>query len=79
MRDVARQVEGLDIEKVVAAADDPLAQPAVREGEQFARRIGSTSTPDFYIRKGDRMTQLQPQGTTPEAYAAAIDAALAES
>ena len=38
MRDVARQVEGLDIEKVVAAADDPLAQPAVREGEQFARR-----------------------------------------
>ena len=79
IRDVARQVEGLDIEKVVAAADDPLAQPAVREGEEFARRIGSTSTPDFYIRKGDSMTQLQPQGTSPEAYAAAIDAALAES
>ena len=76
MRDVARQVEGLDIEKVVAAADDPLAQPAVREAEQFARDLGSTSTPDFYIRKGDRMTQLQPQGTSPEAYAAAIDAAL---
>ena len=76
MRDVARQVEGLDIEKVVAAADDPLAQPAVREAEQFARGIGSTSTPDFYIRKGDRMTQLEPQGTSPEAYAAAIDAAL---
>ena len=54
MREVARQVEGLDVEKVVAAADDPLAQPAVREGEQFAREIGSTSTPDFYIRKGDR-------------------------
>jgi protein-disulfide isomerase len=79
MRDVARQVEGLDIEKVVAAADDPLSLPAVREGEEFARRIGSTSTPDFYIRKGDRMTQLQPQGTSPDAYAAAIDAALAES
>ena len=79
IRAIASQVEGLDVEKVVAAADDPLAQPAVREGEQFARDIGSTSTPDFYIRKGDRMTQLQPQGTSPEAYAAAIDAALAGS
>ena len=79
MRDVARQVEGLDIEKVVAAADDPLAQPAVREGEQFARRIGSTSTPDFYIRKGDEMTKLEPEGTAPEDYAAAIDAALGSS
>ncbi len=79
MRDVARQVEGLDIEKVVAAADDPLAQPAVREGEQFARRLGSTSTPDFYIRKDGELTKLEPQGTSPEAYAAAIDAALSSA
>ena len=62
MRDVARQVEGLDIEKVVAAADDPLAQPAVREGEEFARRIGSTSTPDFYIRKGDEHDEARAPG-----------------
>jgi protein-disulfide isomerase len=77
IRDVASQVEGLDVDKVVAAADDPLAQPAVRRGEAFARGIGSTSTPDFYIRKGGRLTPLEPQGTSPEAYAAAIDAALA--
>jgi protein-disulfide isomerase len=76
MREIASQVEGLDVDAVVAAADDPLAQPAVARGEQFARRLGSTGTPDFYIRKGGRMTQLQPQGTSPEAYAAAIDAAL---
>jgi protein-disulfide isomerase len=76
IRGVASQVEGLDVEAVVAAADDPLAQPAVRRAEQFARDIGSTSTPDFYIRKGDRLVPVTPQGTSPEAYAAAIDAAL---
>lgn len=76
MRRIASQVEGLDVEKVVAAADDPLAQPAVKDGEQFARDIGSTGTPDFYIRKNGQLTPLEPQGTTPEAYAAAIDAAL---
>ena len=77
MRMVASQVEGLDVEAVVAAADDPLAEPAVRRGEQFARDLGSTSTPDFYIRQGGQLTPLNPQGTSPEAYAAAIDAALA--
>ena len=63
--------------QVVAAADDPLAQPAVRRAEQFARDLGSTGTPDFYIRKGGRLTPLTPQGTAPEDYAAALDAALA--
>jgi protein-disulfide isomerase len=75
--DIARQVHGLDVERVVRAADDPLAQPAVRRGEQFARDLGSTGTPDFYIRQNGQLTPLQPQGTSPEAYAAAIDAALA--
>jgi protein-disulfide isomerase len=77
MRMVASQVEGLDVEAVVAAADDPLAEPAVRRGELFARRIGSTGTPDFYVRKGGGLPPLNPQGPSPEAYAAAIDAALA--
>ena len=77
IRGIARQVEGLDVEPVVAAADDPLSQPAVRRAEMFARGIGSTQTPDFYIRKAGRLTPVTPQGTSPEAYAAAIDAALA--
>jgi protein-disulfide isomerase len=76
MREIAGQVEGLDVERVVSAADDPLAQPAVRAGEQFARDIGSTGTPDFYIRKDGRLTPLAPEGTAPEAYTAAIDRAL---
>jgi protein-disulfide isomerase len=81
IRAIAGQVRGPDVAKVVAAADDPLAYPAVRRGEQFARDIGSTGTPDFYVRRrgSDRLTPLNPQGTTPAAYAQAIDAALAGS
>jgi protein-disulfide isomerase len=73
---VAGQVAGLDPTKAADAADDPLGQPLVRQGEQFARDIGSSSTPDFYVRKGGRLEPLQPQGTDPEAYARALDAIL---
>jgi protein-disulfide isomerase len=77
MREIASQVEGLDVDRVVAAADDPLSYPAVRANELFARRIGSTGTPDFYVRKDGQLTPLNVQGTAPEDYAAALDAALA--
>jgi protein-disulfide isomerase len=77
MREIAGQVEGLDVDAVVKAADDPVDQPGVRDAEQFARDLGSTGTPDFYVRKDGRLTPLAPQGTSAEAYAAAIDAALA--
>jgi protein-disulfide isomerase len=79
MREIAGQVDGLDVERVVAAADDPLSHPAVRAGEQFARRIGSTGTPDFYLRRAGQLTPLTVQGTAPEDYAAALDAALGGS
>jgi len=77
MREIAGQVEGLDVEKVVAAADDPLSYPAVERNEMFARKIGSTGTPDFYLRRNGELTPLDVQGTAPEDYAAALDAALA--
>jgi protein-disulfide isomerase len=76
IRKVAQEAGGLDVEKVVAAANDPLSYPAVRRNEQFARDLGSRGTPDFYLRQGGRLTQLTPQGTSPQAYEAAIDAAL---
>ncbi len=77
IRSIASQVPGLDVEKLVAAADDPVDQPGVREAEQFARELGSTGTPDFYVRVKGRLKPLNPQGTSPDAYAAAIDKALA--
>jgi protein-disulfide isomerase len=77
IRSIAGQVDGLDPAKAAAAADDPLGWPAVKAGEVFARRLGSTSTPDFYVRKGGRLAPLNVQGTAPEDYARALDAALA--
>ena len=77
MRGIASQVGGLDAERVLAAADDPLSYPAVERGEKFARRIGSTGTPDFYLRRDGKLTPLAVQGPAPEDYAAALDAALA--
>jgi protein-disulfide isomerase len=79
IRRIASQVPGLDAKKVVAAANDPLAQPAVAGAETFARDIGSTSTPDFFLRVKGRLTKVEPQGTAPGDYAKAIDAALAQS
>lgn len=77
IRGIAEQVDGLDVEAVVAAADDPLSYPAVERNEMFARKIGSTGTPDFYLRRDGRLTPLAVQGTAPEDYASALDAALA--
>jgi protein-disulfide isomerase len=76
IRRIAGQVPGLDPEKAVAAANDPLAQPLVRAGEQFARSLGSTGTPDFYVRKGGRLQPLRPQGGATEDYTRALDAVL---
>jgi protein-disulfide isomerase len=76
IRSIAGQVPGLDPEKAVAAANDPLSYPAVKGGEMFARSLGSTSTPAFYVRKGGRLSPLNVQGTAPEDYARALDAAL---
>jgi protein-disulfide isomerase len=79
IRRVAAQVPGLVPAKAVAAANDPLAQPLVPQGEQFARKLGSTGTPDFYVRQGGRLRPLNAQGTAPEDYARALDAALGSS
>jgi protein-disulfide isomerase len=73
---IAGMVPGLDPAKTADAADDPLSFPAVAGNETFARKIGSTSTPDFYVRKNGRLTQLNVQGTAPEDYARALDQVL---
>lgn len=78
VRGLASQVEGLDPEAAVAAADDPLQYPLVRRGEILSQRFRSTGTPDFYVRGEDgRVTPLGPEGTGVADYAAALDRALA--
>jgi protein-disulfide isomerase len=80
VRGLAEQVEGLDPEAAGAAADDPLRFPLVRAAERAAQRAGSTGTPDFYFRRGaGELEPLPVEGTSPEAYAAALDAVLGRS
>jgi protein-disulfide isomerase len=77
VRGIAEQILGLPVDRVVAAANDPLGQPLVHRAQALAERVGSSGTPDFFVRKSDgRLRPLEPQGTTPEAFAAALDAAL---
>lgn len=77
VRGIAQQVPGLEIEPVVEAANDPLAQPLVHRVQRQAEQIGSTGTPDFYVRRGTgRLVPFEPEGTSPEAFTRALDAAL---
>lgn len=78
VREIASQVEGLDPEAAAAAADDPLRFGLVRRGERVAQRLGSTGTPDLYVRLagGRIVVPLAPEGTAPEDYAAALDRVL---
>jgi len=81
IRGIAEPVAGLDPEAAVAAADDPLRFPIVRATERAAARIGSTGTPDFYVRRAgaQKLEPLEVRGTGPEAYAEALDGVLGGS
>ena len=45
IRGIASQVEGLDVETVVAAADDPLGYPAVQRSESSRARSARPARP----------------------------------
>jgi protein-disulfide isomerase len=78
VRGIADQVPGLDVERVVAAANDPLAQPLVHEAQRMAERVGSTGTPDFFIRRdGGSMRRMRVRGHAAEDFTRALEAALA--
>ena len=80
VRGIAEQVPGLDVGAVVAAANDPLAQPLVHRAQRLSEQVGSTGTPDFYLRRGGgRLVPLRVQGGTPEDFTRALEAALARS
>jgi protein-disulfide isomerase len=78
VRGIAEQVPGLDVDRVVAAANDPLAEPLVHRAQALSERVGSTGTPDFYVRRdGGRLRSLRVRGTAPEDFTRALDAELA--
>jgi protein-disulfide isomerase len=77
VRSIAEQVAGLDVEAVVAAANDPLAQPLVHRAQRLSEQVGSSGTPDFFLRRRGRWTPFEPRGTSAEAFTRALEAALA--
>jgi protein-disulfide isomerase len=68
---------GLDTERAFADRERPFATRAIEDAERTADAVGSTHTPDFYLRHGDGPLEPLPlQDLTPEAFAAALDRAL---
>jgi protein-disulfide isomerase len=68
---------GVDAGKAVKAASDPSSEPLVAQAEKTASDLGSTSTPDFFLRlSSGRLVRVQPQSLTADGVTQAIDAAL---
>jgi protein-disulfide isomerase len=76
VREIAEQVAGLDVERVVAGADDPLAQPLVHRAQRLSELVGSKGSPDFYLRRAGRLVPVEPTGPSVEEFKRALDAAL---
>jgi protein-disulfide isomerase len=71
---------GVDPAAAVAAANHPGSQPLVAAADKQATDLGSTSTPDFYLRlAGGRLVPVTPQALTAGAFTQALDQALAQT
>ena len=78
LRGIAEATTGLDVERALADRDHPSTERAVARAEQLASKLGSESTPAFYMRRGDGPLQsVEPSDMTPDAFTAALDDALA--
>jgi protein-disulfide isomerase len=64
----------------VAGFKNPQSQPLVREATTQASSLGSSGTPDFYLRlPSGRLVHVQPQDLTASAFTQALDQALAQT
>jgi protein-disulfide isomerase len=79
LRRLASAIPGLNPDAVVRAANAPTRQPLFQEATRLAQALGSSSTPDFYLKlAGGRLVRVSPSALTPGAFAQALDAALAQ-
>jgi protein-disulfide isomerase len=76
VRGIAERVPGLDVDRVVAAANDPLDEPLVNRAQRLSELIGSKGSPDFYLRRAGRLEPIEPKGPSVEEFTRALDAAL---
>ena len=78
LRGIAEATDGLDVQRALADRDHPATQRTLAEAEQLASKLGSESTPAFYLRRGHGpLAQVEPADLTAESFTAALDDALA--
>jgi protein-disulfide isomerase len=71
---------GVDPAAAVAGASRGEKDPLVRRAATMARDIGSSGTPDFYLRlAGGRLVPVNPPGLAPDAFIPALEQALAQA
>jgi len=71
---------GVDASAAVAASKQPDQQALVKQAAQKAATLGSSGTPDFYLKlPSGRLVPVAPQDLTASAFTAALDQALAQT
>jgi protein-disulfide isomerase len=77
--DVAKAV-GVNASAAVAASKQPDQQALVKQAAQKSAALGSSGTPDFYLKlPSGRLVGVAPQDLTASAFTAALDKALAQT
>jgi protein-disulfide isomerase len=69
---------GLDVDRALGDRDRPRVLDTLAAADRAARTLGADHTPAFFLRRGDGRPQpVEPSALTAEAFAAALDDALA--
>lgn len=64
------------VDHAAAAGDDQTADRVLKQAQTAADRLGVSSTPTFFLRRGHDETPLKIDDLEPEAFTAALDEAL---
>jgi protein-disulfide isomerase len=76
LRDIAGQIDGLDVEQAFADAETPAARAAIRDADRRAGDLGVEGTPTFYLQHGNgepevfEVSTLEADGFTSDLEAA---------
>ena len=71
---IGNGVEGLDVQKMLAAREDPKVDQAIAQAQQEAQNAGVNSTPTFLFQRGSAAPQkLDASAFDPGSFSAALD------